>query len=95
MASPPLATLSTADRKDLDKVRITVLFVCVGQCFGCGSAFDPHSMGSWIRIRIANADLDDLDLEGGKPAQKRRKVKPEDQKKYIKISTGIFYAVIF
>jgi hypothetical protein len=25
------------------------------QCFG--SALDPHSMGSWIRIRIANASL--------------------------------------
>jgi hypothetical protein len=35
-------------------------------------------MGFWIRIRIANTDPDP---EGGKSAQKRRKVKPEDQKK--------------
>jgi hypothetical protein len=36
-------------------------------------------MGSWFRIRIANADPDP---EGGKSAQKRRKIKSEDQKKY-------------
>jgi hypothetical protein len=34
-------------------------------------------MGSWIEIRIANADPD-----GGKSAKKRRKIKSEDQKKY-------------
>jgi hypothetical protein len=39
---------------------------------------DPHSLGSWIRIRIANADLDP---EGGKSAKKRRKMKSEDLKK--------------
>jgi hypothetical protein len=29
-----------------------------GQCFGSGSALDPHSMGSWIRIRIVNENPD-------------------------------------
>jgi hypothetical protein len=37
---------------------------------------DPHSMSSCIRIRNANADP-----EGGKTAQKRRKIKSEDQHK--------------
>jgi hypothetical protein len=36
--------------------------VPVQQCFGSGSksgsALEPHSMGSWIRIHIANADPD-------------------------------------
>jgi hypothetical protein len=40
------------------------------QCFGSGSALDPHSMGSWIRIRIANADPDP---EGGKSGPKKKK----------------------
>jgi hypothetical protein len=37
-------------------------------------------MGSWILIRIANADQD-LDPERGKLAQKIRKIKSEVQKK--------------
>jgi hypothetical protein len=50
-----------------------------------------------IQIRIGSA-FDGLldpepDSEEGKSAQKRRKLKSEDQKKYLKIS--IFYAVIF
>jgi hypothetical protein len=42
----------------------------VNQCFGSesGSALNPHSIGSWIRIRIANADSNP---EGEKLAQKR------------------------
>jgi hypothetical protein len=35
-------------------------------------------MNSWVRIHIANADPDP---EGGKSAQKRRKIKSEDQRK--------------
>jgi hypothetical protein len=31
---------------------------------------DPHSMGSWIRIRIANTDPDP---DGGKSALKKKK----------------------
>jgi hypothetical protein len=38
--------------------------------FGSESELDPHSMGSWIRIRIANADPDP---EGGKLAPKKKK----------------------
>jgi hypothetical protein len=56
-----------------------------------GSAFDglldPHLMGSWIRIRIVNADP-----EGGNQPRKRRKIKSEDQKN---CKNYIFYAIIF
>jgi hypothetical protein len=41
---------------------------------GYSYSLDSHLMGSWIRIRIANADPDP---EGGKSAQKRRKLRPE------------------
>jgi hypothetical protein len=48
----------------------------------------------WVRTSIGSAldGLPDPDPEGGKSALKRRKIKSEDQKKFIKIS--IFYAII-
>jgi hypothetical protein len=64
------------------------------QCFGAGSksgsALDPYSSGYWIRIRIANADPDP---EGGKSAQKRRKL--SQNRKKIKIGITGINAVIF
>jgi hypothetical protein len=50
-------------------------FVLFTSVFGSGSALHPHSMGFWIRIRIANPDR-----EGGKSTQKIRKIKSEDKK---------------
>jgi hypothetical protein len=41
---------------------------------------DPHLMGSWIRIRIANADPDP---EGGKSAKKEEKVSLKTRTNYI------------
>jgi hypothetical protein len=40
------------------RMRITGLTVRENQCFGSGSALDPHSIGVRIRIRIRNADPD-------------------------------------
>jgi hypothetical protein len=58
-----------------------------GLCFGSrsesGSALDPHSMGSWIRIHTANAHPDP---EERKSAKKRRNIESEDQQKFIKNS---------
>jgi hypothetical protein len=63
------------------------------QCFGSGSepgsAWDPYSMSSWIRIRIAKADPDP---EGRKWAPKKKKYEVLRAEKIIKFS--IFYAVI-
>jgi hypothetical protein len=41
-----------------------------------GSVSDPHSMGSWIRIRCGSGS------RRVKSAQKKKKLKSEDQKKY-------------
>jgi hypothetical protein len=45
------------------------------------SVSNPHSMGSWIRIRIANADPDPEKGKSAKIRTLRRKVKSVDQKK--------------
>jgi hypothetical protein len=58
-------------------------FGCARQCFGSGSALDLHSMGSWIRIRIANTDPDP---EERKSPKKDEKLFREKEKKIIKIT---------
>jgi hypothetical protein len=46
------------------------------QCFGSGSAMDPDSMASWIRIHIPNADPDP---GGNKRNKMKGKTQPKDR----------------
>jgi hypothetical protein len=59
------------------------------QCFGSesGSTLDPHSMGFWIRIRIANADPDS---EGGNQPKKVEKLSLNTRKKLVFLCSHIF-----